>query len=97
MIWKRKKQEQEGSYMFNGTFYVTSNVKRELSIDEILFIYKDVKEFVKEKRGIDYLQVYEDDEGRKLFFIDQLNREMIKSGDYLHEYNYCTLLFNYEY
>jgi hypothetical protein len=95
--WTRKPQEKEGSYFFSGQFLVTRGVNMELSPEEILAIYQDVQAFVKEKDGIDYLQVYVDEEGRKLFFIDQLNREMIESGDYAEEHNHCTLMFAHEY
>lgn len=80
--WKRKPQERDGSYLFSGQFYSTKGVAFELPMDEILFIYQDVRAFAKQKCGIDYLQVYTDEKGRKLFFIDQLTREMVESGDY---------------
>ena len=69
----------------------------ELSKEEILGIYQDMKAFVEEKQGIDYLLVYLDENGRKLFFIDQLNKSMIASGDYEPEHNHCTLMFAHEY
>lgn len=95
--WKRKPQERDGSYLFSGQFYSTRGVASELSMDEILFIYQDVRAFAKQKCGIDYLQVYTDESGRKLFFIDQLSREMIDSGEYRDEDNHCTLMFASEY
>lgn len=95
--WTRKPQEKDGTYLFSGNFYTTRGVYEELSPQEIRSIHADVKAFAEAKQGIDYLQVYEDELGRKLFFIDQLNREMINSGDYKDEDNYCTLLFASEY
>ena len=96
--WKRKPQEQGGSYFFSGKFLVTSGVENILTPTEILNIYLDVQQLVKEKNGIDYLIVYiHEDTGQKLFFIDQLNKEMIESGEFLPEYNYCTLLLASEY
>lgn len=95
--WTRKPQEKDGTYLFSGNFYTTRRVYEELSPQEIRAIHADVKAFAKAKQGIDYIQVYEDEQGRKLFFIDQLNREMIDSGDYKDEDNYCTLLFASEY
>lgn len=97
MDWKRQAQEKEGSYYFSGRFLATREVMASLSEEEILAIYQDVQQFVKEKDGIDYLQVYKDSQDRKLFFIDQLSKEMIASGDFKPEYNYCTLLFAHEY
>jgi len=95
--WKRQKQERDGTYFFGGKFYATRGIVTELSIEEILFICQDLKAFVKEKNGIDYLQVYADEKGRKLFFIDQLNKEMIESGQYRDDDNHCTLMFASEY
>lgn len=95
--WTRKPQEQIGSYFFSGQFYATQGITSELTMDEILFIHKDVQAFAKERGGIDYLQVYVDETGRKLFFIDQLSKEMVESGDYQDEDNHCTLLLSSEY
>ena len=95
--WQRQPQERPGNYHFSGQFYATSGVANELSADEILSIYQNVRAFAKVKDGIDYLQVYTDSNGRKLFFIDQLSKEMIESGDYQDEDNHCTLLFASEY
>lgn len=97
ITWSRKPQEKDGSYFFSGQFYTTRGVANELSINEILSICQDVQAFVQEKNGIDYLQVYTDENGRKLFFIDNLNKEMIESGHYRPEDNYCTLMFASEY
>ncbi|MBZ0097575.1 MAG: hypothetical protein K8F30_00745, partial [Taibaiella sp.] len=82
VLWTRKPQEQNGSYFFTGNFYVTRGVVTELSSEEITTIYLDVREYVHQNNGVDYLFVYTDTEGRKLFFIDNLNREMIESGQY---------------
>lgn len=97
MAWKRKPQEQEGSYFFSGQFYTTRAVALELTSAEILSIYNDVRAFAQEINGIDYLQVYMNEQGHKLFFIDQLNKGMIESGDYNEEDNHCTLMWAHEY
>lgn len=98
MKWKRKPQEQEGSYFFSGQFLVTRGIKDTLSDEEIKAIYFEVQKLVKEKNGLDYLQVYlHEDTSEKVFFIDQLNQEMIASGGFLLEYNYCTLMLAEEY
>lgn len=95
--WTRQKQECEGTYFFNGTFYLTRGVSLAIPLEEIAAICQDLRDFVKEKNGIDYLQVYLDEQGRKLFFIDQLNKAMIESGEYRREDNHCTLLWAHEY
>lgn len=96
--WKRKPQERGGTYYFSGTFLVTKGIQAELVPEEIKQIYLEIQRLVKEKLGLDYLQVYvHEDSEQKLFFIDQLNQEMIASGGYLPEYNYCTLMLAEEY
>lgn len=98
MKWKRQPQEQSGTYFFSGKFLVTNGVQNLLTPEEIRTIYFEVKELVKEQNGIDYLVVYVHEETtQKLFFIDQLNKEMIDSGSYQPEHNHCTLLKAEEY
>jgi len=47
--------------------------------------------------GIDYLQVYECSDGRKVWLIDQLDVEMIVSSEFAPEDNHCTMLLPEEY
>lgn len=96
--WKRKPQERnDQKYFFSGKFYFTKGVFHALSFDEIVTIYNDVRQFAQEKDGIDYLQVYTNENEQKLFFIDSLSRCMIESGEYQTEHNYCTLMLAEEY
>lgn len=97
MAWKRKPQEKPGNYFFSGKFYATRGVTDALSEDEILEIYRDLQAFVRQENGMDYLQVYESDDGRTVWIIDQLNQEMIESGDFRPEDNHCTMLLPEEY
>ena len=98
MKWKRKPQEQEGTYFFSGKFLVTNGVQAKLTSEEILGIYQEIQQLVKEESGLDYLQVYIHEETKqKLFFIDQLNEEMLESGEFAPEHNHCTLLLAEEY
>src|SRR4028118_1804603 len=96
-IWTAKPQEKKGTYLFNGAFLATKKVAEQLSLQEILFLHQDVVIRAHCAGGLDYLQVYENQDGRRLFFIDQLNKEMVESGDYDDEYHHCTLLFAEEY
>ena len=95
--WTRKPQERQGTYRFSGTFYVTQEVIASISPEEIVAIYLDIQALVKETGGIDYLQVYENEHGDKLYFIDQCDPEMMAEESFREEYNYCTLLFSHEY
>lgn len=97
MQWKRKPQETPGKYFFSGRFLVTQGVLGLLSQEEIQLIYTDVRNFVTQENGIDYLQVYEHPDGRKVWLIDQLDEQMIDSEQYAPEHNYCTMLLPDEY
>ena len=99
--WKRKEQERDGDYYFSGRAYMTRGVQRELSEAEIIWIIADLKQAVDEHDGLDYLQVYESSDGRRVWVIDQLSASMKESGDYTDEqvtqYDYFTLLLSSEY
>lgn len=96
-MWTHQPQEQGGEYFFSGAFYVTAQVKHALSDNEIRAIYEKVQQLVKKENGCDYLQTFLDEEKRKLFFIDQLSKSMIESGEFKPEHNHCTLMFSHEY
>ena len=95
--WIHKKQEQEGTYLFSGTFLVTRGVSEKLSPAEIVAIYLSIQELVKETGGLDYFQVFENEAGDKLYFIDQCDPEMMAQESFKEEYNHCTLLLSDEY
>jgi hypothetical protein len=93
-LWTRQNQEHYNQkYLFNGNLFVTAGIKEELTPEEVAYIYADVRQFAEEQKGIDYLQVFKDEKGRKVWIIDQLDKNMIESGDYSKEDNHCTLLF----
>ena len=96
--WIRQPQEQKGDYWFSGKFLVTKGIQRLLTAEEIFGIYQEIQRLVEEQQGIDYLVVFLHSETQqKLFFIDQLSKGMIDSGDFLPEYNNCTLMLSSEY
>jgi len=98
MKWKIQPQEQGGTYHFSGNSFLTRGIQALLEEDEIKAIYLEVQALVEENNGIDYLVVYiHEDTQQKLFFIDQLNQEMIESGGHPPEHHYCTLLLAEEY
>lgn len=96
-VWIRRPQEREGKYLFSGNFFITQAVLENLCIGEIFAIYFDMQILVREKGGVDYLQVYENEAGDKLYFIDQCDSEMMTEESFNGEHNHCTLLFDYEY
>lgn len=96
-LWTRQPQEHQGTYQFNGKLYVTTRVTTEISSEEIKSILYDLQIFVIQNNGADYLQAYHSDDGRRIWIIDQLNKEMIESGEYDPDFNYYTVLFPEEY
>ena len=98
MSWEIQPQETTGTYKFSGTFLVTHGVNETLTPKEIAIIYHTIQKMVKESDGIDYLiSIIHSETKQKLFFIDQLNQEMLDSGQYSTENNYCTLMLTSEY
>lgn len=96
MKWKRKPQEKEGeNYWFAGTGYLTAGIDAEIPKGEIAEILADLHNFVREKQGIGYLQVYEDGNGNRIWVIDQVPRHELK--DHPAEHNHFTILFPHEY
>lgn len=94
MSWILLKQECTGTYKFSGAFYITKGVLEIMTREEALTLLAKAQERAKD--GADYLQVFLK-HGQKLFLIDNLNQEMVDSGDYSDEDNYCTLMRSDEY
>lgn len=99
--WTRKPQEQGGDYFFNGRGIKTREIAENLTQAELAEIIVDLHNFVEANNGIDYLVVYESNQGDKIFIIDQLSKSMLEGDGYTEdqkkEYNYYTVMFNYEY
>ena len=97
--WQRLPQDEGHGekYYFTGKVYLSQGVNSELSPAEILFIYWDLRAFAEVMNGIDYLQIYVNEHGSKLYVIDNISPSMIVTGEYNPEDNYCTLLWAYEY
>jgi hypothetical protein len=97
--WELQPQEQEGEYMFSGTSYMTRGINEALHPLEVVQIVAKVKERVEANNGADYLQVFKDGTGRKIFVIDQLNRKMKAENpaEWVKENDIFTILFAEEY
>lgn len=65
-------QEQEGTYRFNKNLVATRNAVEKFGNEVIFAAYIILLKNVKEKGGLDYLQVFEID-GEKLWFIDDVD------------------------
>lgn len=90
--------EQEGNYFFEGAYYLSRGVIDNIPKKEIAEIFYFTKKLVKQHNGIDYLQTfYSIDQDCKLFFIDNLSKQMIESGNYSQSDNYATLILSNEY
>ncbi len=95
--WTHKPQEQESAYYFDGRALQRAGVAEALSPDEVLWIVSTLQRFVLKHKGGDYLQLFESDDGRKVWCICQLSKTMIESGEYADEDNYWTMLLPKEY
>jgi hypothetical protein len=96
-VWQRQPQEKSGSYLFTGAFLVTRGVAEMLSYEEIMCIHMETVLEAHCTGGLDYLQVFINQHGRKLFFIDQLDRETLEKSEFDPEHNHCTLMLAEEY
>jgi hypothetical protein len=65
-------QEQEGSYQFNSQFVSTRAAIDKFGHEIIIAAHIILLKAVKQKGGLDYLQVFEVD-GEKLWFIDDVD------------------------
>ena len=75
--WTRKPQEVEGDYFFSGKAVMTVGVELTTTmLADVIPITMDLNQAVKENNGLDYLQVYECDDGRVVWVIDQLSKSM---------------------
>ncbi len=99
--WKRLPQECEADYFFSGQAVMTRGVEAMLSPEEIAFIVADLHAFVQQEIGADYLQIYESDDGHRVWCIDQLRQSIKDSGEFtpeqLAEYDHWTMLLPEEY
>ncbi|WP_367914592.1 hypothetical protein [Leadbetterella sp. DM7] len=97
--WIRKAQECEGTYLFKGKMLVSREVHETIPLEEILQIFSDTRKAVTELGGLDYLQVFENENGTKLYFIDSVNKETLESGEFDPDdfnYNNCVLCYPHE-
>jgi len=97
--WTLQPQECEGTYMFDGKILVSHEVQADIPLEEINEIFGLVYEAVQEKNGLDYLQVLENEQGEKVFFIASANRQMIESGEFDPDdidYHNCVLCYPHE-
>ena len=64
-------QEQEGRYQFSGQFVATRSVVDKFGEEVIIACHIILLKKVKQRGGLDYLQVFEID-GQRLWFIDDV-------------------------
>lgn len=93
--WSRKKQDRDGTYRFDGQMLVTAGVQTELLPFEVEDITRDLMNLVEQQDGIDYLVVYQRQDGTKVWCMDQLNDEM--KPHHPPEHHYWTMLLPSEY
>jgi hypothetical protein len=98
--WMLLPQEDTGTYQFNGQFKVSNTVNHFLNTRLILHFYNEAKREVLKKGGAAQVFVFErviKGKKERILLIDELNREMIKSGKHGFRDNFCRMIFDYEY
>ena len=96
MNWNRQPQERDDQkYFFNGKCLVTRGAQELLAEDDALKIIAELQKLAKENNGIDYLQCFKNENGKKIWVIDQLDEKMKK--EHPPEHNYFTILLPSEY
>lgn len=73
--WTRKPQEVEGSHRFNSRTVITRAAQAAITSAELLHLSTMLRQAITESDGLDYLQVFECDDGRVIWCIDD--------GDYV--------------
>lgn len=104
MPFKRKPQEKASlhGYYFSGQAVITQNAKATITQAELNHILTDLFNFIGSRpKGIDYLQVYQHEDGRRIWIIDNVSQQMRESNDYdpkvLEESDYWTILLPEDY
>ena len=92
-----QRQEREGTYMFCWQIYTTAMIAEAFTPLQINAFVQQVRKQAKEKGGLDYLQIFKDEAGNKIYFIDNLTPEQVSSGQYNTADHYATLMFAEEY
>lgn len=96
MQWIRQSQERDDQkYFFNGKCLVTRGVQELLNEEETLKIISELQQLAKEKDGLDYLQVYKNENEQKVWIIDQLDEKM--KTEHPPEHDHFTILLPSEY
>lgn len=95
--WVRLPQEREGKHQFKSQIVLTTEVNAKLRPLEILAICRDIRGFVEENGGAYYFQVYQNEIGEKLYFIDQGPPENAMDVDVPEDELCCVLLYPHEY
>ena len=89
VTWILKPQEVEGQYLFQQTCYTTVGIQNSLTEIEVLMLLEFLRQWAQLHQGIDYLQVFNCEDGRTVWLID--------STPPSQETGYCTLLLPSEY
>lgn len=93
--WEHQNPEREGNYWFNGQIFTTNQVQADIPEIELVAIITYLQTLAFERKGIDYLQVFVNEDGDKIFVIDQLTKQQVETSP--KEYHYCTFLYPHEY
>jgi hypothetical protein len=95
-IWQRLPQEQSGKYFFSGKIInINWSVTADIQLPETLILFSILRKMAEKANGLHAVQafVHSKDSSKKLYFVDNLSNDMIASGKFKEDENYCTVMW----
>ena len=68
--WTRKPQETDGDHQFNSRTVITRAAQASITSAELLHLSTALRQAISDHDGLDYLQVFECEDGRVIWVID---------------------------
>lgn len=98
MVWTLQPQERnDQKYFFNGRGLITKGALELVPPPVGRAMIATLQKRAIEEGGIDYLQVFRNEDDQKVWVIDQLDEDMKESGDFDKEHDFFTILLPSEY
>jgi hypothetical protein len=98
--WQLLPKEQSGNYFFSGkVININCSVIDDIQLPEILLLFSMLRKIAAKTNGLKAVQafVHSNDKSKKLYFVDNLSKEMINKGKFQEDENYCTIMWDYEF
>jgi hypothetical protein len=98
--WQRLPHERSGKYFFSGKIInINWSVTDDIQLPEILLLFSMLRKMAEKADGLHAVQafVHSKDSSKKLYIVDNLSQEMIATGKFKEDENYCTVMWDYEF